>query len=264
MPLIHPPDSLSGGAERGGRSKPGRWWLGDCEYHLGFHVRRNHDCSTRAKNNSSTAPLIFFYSRHDMPSRLIPEPFSLHLPASPLLVVTLALVCALVSGSANAQSVHETKMAGQLLNVTRNGSSISCGYRVVVMSNTDGSRGRRVLDVSLFVSNGAMFTKFVGRALPPGMNGLENLVEVPTYRGWLKAPGRKPASPLTELPPGVPVPPPTMRVVDPRGRHCRHRCHRSPTSHPGRRELDAEGGDHLFGQGRNRFAVGRPVLRLRG
>jgi len=27
LPLIHPTDSISGGAERGGKSKPGRWWL---------------------------------------------------------------------------------------------------------------------------------------------------------------------------------------------------------------------------------------------
>lgn len=152
-----------------------------------------------------------------MPSRLMPQPFSLYLPTSPLFAVSLALVGALLASSANAQSVHETKMTGQLLNVTRNGSSVSCGYRVIVTSNTDGSRGRRVLDVSLFVSNRAMVSKFVGRTLPPGVNGLENLVEVPTYGGWLKVPGRKPASPLTELPSGVPVPPPTMRVVDPEG-----------------------------------------------
>ena len=147
----------------------------------------------------------------------MPEPFSLHLPASPLHAVTLALAVALVAGSANAQSVYETKMAGQLLNVTKNGLSVSCGYRIIVTSNTDGSRGRRMLDVSLFVSNGAMITKFVGRALPPGVNGLENLVEVPTYGGWLKAPGKEPAAPLTELPPDVPAPPPTMRVVNPKG-----------------------------------------------
>lgn len=141
----------------------------------------------------------------------------LRLPGSPLLSVTFALASALLTGSANAQSVYETKMAGQLLNVTKNGLPVSCGYRIIVTSNTDGSRGRRVLDVSLFVSNGAMITKFVGRALPPGVNGLENLVEVPTYGGWLKAPGKEPAAPLTELPPDVPTPPPTMRVVNPKG-----------------------------------------------
>lgn len=152
-----------------------------------------------------------------MPSSQTLESFSLHLSKRPCLSVTLALVGALVAGSSNAQSVYEAKMAGQLLSVTRNGSSVSCGYRIIVISNTDESRGRRVLDVSLFVSNGAMITKFVGRALPSGVNGLENLVEIPTYGGWLKAPGRKPASPLTELPPGMPVPPPTLRVVDPEG-----------------------------------------------
>lgn len=152
-----------------------------------------------------------------MPSKLMPEPFSLHLPASPLLAVIFALAGASAAGSASAQSVYEVKMAGQLLNVTKNGFSVSCGYRIIVTSNNDGSRGRRVLDASLFISNGAMITKFVGRALPPGVNGLENLVEVPIYGGWLKAPGKEPAAPLTELPPDVPAPPPTMRVVNPKG-----------------------------------------------
>jgi hypothetical protein len=152
-----------------------------------------------------------------MPSKLMPQPFLFHLPASPLLAVTFAMTCALVAGSTNAQSVYEVNMTGQLLNVTKNGLPVSCGYRIIVTSNNDGSRGRRVLDASLFVSKGAMITKFVGRALPPGVNGLENLVEVPIYGGWLKAPGNEPAAPLAELPPEVPAPPPTMRVVNPQG-----------------------------------------------
>lgn len=126
---------------------------------------------------------------------------------------SLVLLC----GVSNAQGVIGGSMAGQAINVTKEGASLACGYRVVVTSTNDGSGGRRMLDALLLLTKNGIVSRFDAKGLPRGVNGLDNLVPVNTSGGWFKVPGKLPAAPLAEIPEGVRRPPPTMSLVDTSG-----------------------------------------------
>lgn len=141
-----------------------------------------------------------------------------HLALALRLAMSLAAVfLALVTGVANAQAVIEGSIMARPINFTKEGTSTACGYRIMVTSTHDGSKGRRILDVLLVRKTNSISLKFDAKKLPKGTNSLESLIPVKTYGGWFKAPGKRPAAILTEIPDGVTPPPPNIRLVDTEG-----------------------------------------------